>query len=573
MSDEREFRVRPGRIRHGGTRDSRSFVGRVLAAAQKAGGRSAGRQTRSSTFGRGRAASLNALRRVGGRARVVVIKARVVRMKGGGAPLGVHMKYLEREGVTRDGAAGQFFDGRGEAADGGGFAERCGEDRHHFRFIVAPEDAAELAGLKAFTRDLMRQAEADLGTRLDWIAVDHWNTAHPHVHVLVRGVDQDGQDLVISRDYIGVGLRARASRLVTLELGQRTDREIRRGLAAEVEGERWTRLDRALARDAAEGGGVIDLRHAGADAGGELRRLKIARLGKLERLGLAEGAGRGRWRLRPEAEPTLRDLAGRGDVVARIHRALSEQGIERATETWRLDAEANVAPVVGRLMGRGLDDELAGSAYAVVDGVDGRTHHLRLPSLEAATDAPIGAVVEARWIEGRRGRVLMLAVRSDLTIGEQVSASGATWLDRQLVGQGPATLAVTGFGAEVRAALGERTEHLAAEGLARRRGQRLLFAQDLIETLRRRELEAAAAKIAAETGLAHRPVGEGDTVSGVVRRRVALASGRFAMIDDGLGFTLVPWRAELQRQLGRQVTGVALPGGGVDWTHGRGLGR
>ena len=105
------------------------------------------------------------------------------------------------------------------------FADRTKDDRHHFRFIVSPEDAAEMTDLRAFTRDLARQMEADLGTRLDWIAVDHWNTDNPHVHLLVRGVDETGQDLVISRDYISRGLRSRAEELVSIELGPKPEHE------------------------------------------------------------------------------------------------------------------------------------------------------------------------------------------------------------------------------------------------------------------------------------------------------------------------------------------------------------
>jgi hypothetical protein len=114
-----------------------------------------------------------------------------------------------------------------------------------------------------------------------------------------------------------------------------------------------------------------------------------------------------------------------------------------------------------------------------------------------------------------------------------------------------------------------RAEHLTGEGLARRQGQRILFARNLIDTLRTRELNDAAGKIVAETGLAYRLSAEGEHVEGIYRQRVILSSGRFAMIDDGLGFQLVPWRPALEQQLGRQVSGVMLPGGGVDWSFGR----
>jgi len=501
----------------------------------------------------------------------VTIKARVVR-HGAGAPLKLHLQYLQRDGVDRAGAPGRLFTPAEENAEARAFAERAAGDRHHFRFIVSPEDAAELEDLKAFTRDLMSQAERDLGARLDWVAVDHWNTAHPHVHLLVRGVTDEGRDLVIARDYIAQGLRARASELVSLELGPRTDVEIRRGLAAEIDVERPTRLDQALARDAAERNGIIDLRRVPKGEGDELRRLKIARLAKLERLGLAEPAGRGRWRLSPETDTTLKALARRGDIVARINRALGEQGLQRGAETWRLDAEPG-EPIVGRLLERGLDDELKGSAFAIVDGVEGRLHHVALPSLEAAGDPEAGAIVEVRWLHGKRGPITTLAVRSDLPLDQQVTAEGATWLDRRLVGGDGSSFAEAGFGAEVREALNRRADHLVTQGLAHRQAGVVRFIPGLLDRLRRRELDSVAARLASETGLSHRSAADGETVAGVVRRRLALASGRFAMIDDGLGFSLVPWRAELGQQLGRQVTGVIGPGGALDLSRGRGLGR
>jgi hypothetical protein len=111
-----------------------------------------------------------------------------------------------------------------------------------------------------------------------------------------------------------------------------------------------------------------------------------------------------------------------------------------------------------------------------------------------------------------------------------------------------------------------RMENLAGEGLARRQGQRVIFSRDLLNTLRRRELDNVAGKIVTETGLVYRPSPEGEHVAGIYRQRLVLSSGRFAMIDDGLGFQLVPWRPALEQQLGRHVSGVMLPGGGVDWS-------
>ena len=216
-----------------------------------------------------------------------------------------HVAYLKRDGVTRDGADARMFDDASDDADNKAFVERCEADRHHFRFTVSPEDASQMADLHAFTRELMADAESDLGTELDWVAVDHWNTDNPHIHVLVRGRADDGQDLVISRDYVSHGFRSRAADRVTLELGPRSEQEIRAGLEKEVNAERWTSLDRSLRDISDEGGGVADLRPGGASEDPELRRLMLGRAAKLERLGLGRAGRLGAVDLeaRPRAGP------------------------------------------------------------------------------------------------------------------------------------------------------------------------------------------------------------------------------------------------------------------------------
>ena len=572
-----DFNPRPGRIHHGnqGAKRPKSFVGEVMRAAKKAGHRGqtfrrSGGTAGRSTFGRGRRAALSLASRSSGRR--VVVMARIVRHRGGrfrSAPLSKHVAYLKRDGVTRDGADARMFDAASDDADTKAFAERCEEDRHHFRFTVSPEDAGQIADLRAFTRELMKDAERDLGTGLDWVAVDHWNTDNPHIHVLVRGRADDGQDLVISRDYISQGFRGRAAERVTLELGPRSEQEIRAGLENEVGAERWTSLDRSLRDISDEGGGIADLRPGGAGEDPELRRLMLGRAAKLERLGLAEQVGSAQWTLKPGLEPALRDLGIRGDIIKTMHRAMSGSGSEPDVARFALHGDQPAEPVLGRLVERGLHDELKGTAYAVIDGVDGRTHHLVFSDLEMTGDAKPGAIVETRAYDDAGGRKrLSLATRSDLAIEAQVSAPGLTWIDRQLLAKESA-LSSGGFGAEVREAMDRRIDHLVEQGLARRQGQRVAFARDLLNTLRRRELDEAAAKLSAETGLTHRPSAEGEHVSGVYRQRVTLASGRFAMIDDGMGFQLVPWRPALEQQLGHHISGVIAPGGNVDWSFGR----
>jgi type IV secretory pathway VirD2 relaxase len=504
-----------------------------------------------------------------GRSRAVIIKTRLVRHHARAAPLAAHLTYLRREGVTRDGEKARLFGPQADEVEAGAFAARCGDDRHHFRFIVSPEDAVDMADLESFARDLMGQMERDLGTKLDWAGVDHWNTDNPHLHIILRGHTDDGQDLVISRDYIKEGMRARAADLVTQELGPRTDLDIHRNLQRQVEAERWTQLDRQLVRDGRDTG-VIDLASAANAQPDEYHVFKVGRVRKLETLGLAEQVGPGQWMIDDRAEATLRELGERGDIIKRIHRALTDQGIERGSATYVLAAERLDTPIVGRLVDRGLDDELKGSAYAVVDGTDGRTHHIKLSDLDAAGDSAPGSIVELRKFHDARGdgRVA-LAVRSDLDVERQVTAIGATWLDRQNIAREPIALSQGGFGAEVREAMQRRADHLAERGLGERHGQRISFARNLIDTLRCRELEALGEKLSAETGQPFNRVRGGEYVAGSYRQRYTLASGRFAMIDDGLGFQLVPWTPSLEKHLGRHVSGVARNDDGIDWSFAR----
>jgi type IV secretory pathway VirD2 relaxase len=573
MADDSEIRVRPGRIRSTRAQQARPFISQALAAAQKAGGRvsRSGKITTGnrSRFGRGQRASIQANRLLTGRSRIVVIKTRVVRHSARAAPLAAHLNYLRRDGVTRDGEKARLFGPEGDNVDARDFAARCEDDRHHFRFIVSPEDAVDMADLKDHARELMGQMEKDLGTKLDWVGVDHWNTDNPHIHIILRGRTDDGQDLVISRDYIKEGMRARAQDLVTQELGQRTDLEINRNLERQVEAERWTQLDRQLVRDAGKSG-IIDLAPQPGQQPDEFHALKVGRLRTLEIRGLAGQVGHQQWFIKPEAEATLRELGERGDIIKRMHRALTERGIERGSASYVLAGESLDVPVIGRLVERGLDDELKGTAYAVVDGVDGRTHHIRLPHLDATGDSPPGSIVELRAYDDAKGdRRVALAVRSDLDLQHQVSATGATWLDRQSIAREPVAMSDGGFGAEVRDAMRQRAERLVGEGLAEQQGRRVIFNRNLIDTLRRREVDAVAGRLAKETGQPFKPAESGEYVAGTYRQRLTLASGRFAMIDDGLGFQLVPWSPSLDKQLGRHVSGVARDGGGVDWDFGR----
>ncbi len=674
--DAFDFRPRPGRVRDRGARvnpRARSFVDQVMRAATRANGgplkltemrgerRRGNGQTRPkkgrcSRIGRGQAVAdrlkfTAGERGPGQRMRRVVVKARIVRLKLGSRAADAHVRYLQRDGTSRDGERGRLYGAETEEADGKPFTERGREDRHQFRFIVAPEDGDDLSDLRAFTRDVMGQMEKDLGTQLDWVAVDHFNTGHPHSHVIVRGQDDQGKDLIIAQDYITDGVRLRAQELATLELGPETDRELQAKLAAMVSAERFTGIDRAMMAEAKEL--VLDLRPEAGQAHGDFNRsLRIGRLQTLERYGLASQAEPGVWTLSERLEPTMRGLRERGNIVKAINRALAARGQERGVESFNLHGEEIGTPIVGRLIDKRLTDELGDRIGVIIDGIDGRVHHVPLPDASAAEQAPISAIVavgpprsqrpadhniaevargtgvyrpsehralamdsnlpvrggdydtfvdahvrrlealrragivervgadcwlipedfEARAAahDAAKGPQIQVRVLSAYDLDRQVTSDGATWLDRQLVARDRGSLAAIGFGAEVRQAIDRRTDQLIRQGHASRTPEgQLRVKADLIGTLTRQEVERVGRQLAAERGLAFQPIHEGQAVRGKLLGSTQLASGRFAMVDDGLGFSLVPWRPVIEKEIGRQVMGV-MRGDDISWQLGRG---
>ena len=114
---------------------------------------------------------------------------------------------------------------------------------------LSPEDAARL-DLVAHTRALIAGMERDLGTRLEWVAIDHHNTDNPHVHLLLRGVREDGRELRLDRDYVSRGIRELSQALIERELGPRTEHEVLLARERVIEREQWTEIDRALVRRA-----------------------------------------------------------------------------------------------------------------------------------------------------------------------------------------------------------------------------------------------------------------------------------------------------------------------------------
>ena len=403
MSDDDDFKPKLGKIRAGGSKAGRKFLHQVLAASNLARGAASKSNFSGSRIGRGAGAGrvlASRDRHAAFRQRRVIIKSRIVKLAGKGMQgARAHLRYIQRDGVTREGEPGRLYNALEIEADGKAFMERGDGDRHQFRFIVAPEDGADYEDLKPLTRRLMARMEEDLGTKLDWVAVDHFNTGHPHTHIMLRGRDDKGHDLIIARDYITTGMRERVAEIVSLDLGPRTDREIENRLRHEVEQERLTSIDRRLMREMDENGIVSAI-----DGNAFQQTLRAGRLKKLTRLGLAEELRPGQWRLEEGLEDTLRRMGERGDIIKTLHREMAGKDIARSPADYVIHDPADPQSITGRVMARGLSDEINDRHYLIVDGLDGRAHYIDIGKGEATEPIPEGGIVRVtpKSIEPRK---------------------------------------------------------------------------------------------------------------------------------------------------------------------------
>jgi type IV secretory pathway VirD2 relaxase len=417
--DDDKFIPRLSRMRAGGGRKARRYLSRIAAAAARATNGPGRRSARFDGSRIGRGASIGRLvgsraGNAGSRQRRAVVKTRLVRLGGKGLPAArAHLRYLQRDGVTREGLPGKLYSAELDEADGKAFLERGQHDRHQFRFIVSAEDADQYDDLKPLTRRLLAQMEKDLGTRLDWVAVDHFNTGHPHTHIILRGVDENRQNLIIAREYIAHGVRSRAAELVSLDLGPRTVQEIEARLRHDIAAERLTEIDRRLLR-AMDAARLV----TAADRDPLTQSLKAGRLQTLGRLGLAKELGRGTWRLADDLESSLRSLGERGDIIRTMQRAMAARNL--ASDWSGAATDPASGPVIGRVVAHGLVDEHRDRHYLIVDGTDGRAHYLDIGDGDAAPAIPEGAIVQvAAAASGERP--------SDRTINEIAAANAGRY--------------------------------------------------------------------------------------------------------------------------------------------------
>lgn len=330
-SRDEEAGLRLGRLKAGqGRRQRRVRLWWVSAMRRVKAAGAPRRQPKTSAGGGGRRRIAAA--RVYGRRSVV--KASFRRNQGKGAWVR-HARYLARESAQREAERGQGFDAGREGLDMAAVVREWerGGDELMWSFIVSPEDAARV-DLRAHVREVVAGMERDLDTRLEWVAIDHHNTDDAHVHLLIRGVRDDGRALTLDRDYVRRGVRELSQEIIERELGPRTEREVLLARERVIEREQWTEIDRALerrvGRDRVVSYGGFQPYSEGARVRAEQ---EIERLQYLEKLGLARRVDERSWELSPEHEPELRRRQRERDIIkTRARERQRERDGEREAE-------------------------------------------------------------------------------------------------------------------------------------------------------------------------------------------------------------------------------------------------
>lgn len=603
MSEEFDFTPRLGRIRDLGRANGQSARSKITRAAARLNRGPKKPGFTGARMGRGSAVKITSSSLPRFRMRRVVVKVYIARARGksGAGAFRAHLSYLQRDGVDRDGAGGDLYKREGGEVDRRRFLKNSQTDRHQFRIIVSPEDGHAFEDLKSNTRTLMAQMENDLGQKLDWVAVDHHNTGHPHTHIVIRGRDGRGRDLVIARNYLTQGLRQRAEELATRTLGPRRDLEIIRAQQSEVSQDRFTSLDRQLAE--LERNGRVAVEPASGAKNRFARNLHLRRLAHLEGLHLAERVGLQQWQMKQGWDETLKSMGRRGDVIRSLAAEHSTQ-IEQNTLKFWGDRSGDRRALLGEVLTSGPDDELRDRRFLIVRDFEGG--HWHVPGGEDLA-LPEGAIIE---VKDRAGEPRP----ADRTIAKIAERNGGFYSNDLHAAFDPSSTAA------YREAHKRRLEALRRAGLVERHangswdipddylkraaafersrgGPKIvvkswLSIADQIDSrgpvwldhlngnenpslrsaiekrhlvlkargspdekaMAQAELHEAAKAHAVKTGEIYQALSTSDQFRGRYKGHVDLGQGRMALLSNGKEFTLLPWRRDLTHLRGRGLT-------------------
>ena len=281
------------------------------------------------------------------------------------------------------------------------------------------------------------------------------------------------------------------------------------------------------------------------------------------------------WALDGKMEGKLRRLGERADKFKMMQRALREAGIERgAAGTALFERGTRKTPLIGKVVGIGMVDEITDRTWVVVDALDGRAHYAELGRISPA-DMPARGMLVAIGVGGPHDKpdsFPRLQMLSRVELGRLSDYDGPTWLDQAIIGNFHIDSAMPGFAAELRESLAARGRWLAERGLADPAGVTEPSAKpQILATLRQRETTRIVEALSRELDAGYIPHAPGGRVRGIYERWVTTPTARLAVIRRQDTFTLAPWKPALEPMRGRAVTGFVGPNR-VTWTLDRGRG-
>ncbi len=295
-----------------------------------------------------------------------------------------HGKYLEREGAQNEGKKGLGF---GKDLDDLKISmeldkwQKAGDERI-FKIIASPEQAERL-DIKEHVRMMMKKMEKDFGIKLEWVAIDHHNTENKHAHIVIRGIDEKGEALTISKNYIQKGIRFRSREAATQKLGIRLKDDILSQRQKAVEQKRVTALDRELMR-MKDGSYKITLeKPARTNYQADKSIHLIGRLQFLTSMGFAEKIGNLTWQVKEDLLEGLKVYQHTQDIIKRKAQHMSNITDSRLPLSYTVLKEGE--QVVGRVVGFGLDNEQFDKRYMLIEGADGIVHYMK-PSKNVIRD-------------------------------------------------------------------------------------------------------------------------------------------------------------------------------------------
>lgn len=338
----------------------------------------------------------------------VIVKIRYVKHKpgktgagGGAAALRDHLRYISRSGAGHDGVQASLFNGGEGDLGRKDFLKLCEQDRHHFRFIISPENGHQIDDFQGYVRQVMKLAEKDLQTGLTWVSAVHYDTDDVHAHVIVRGKNDRGEDLVIGQDYIKQGFRHRAQEVATKLLGERTLDEIQKSLSKEVESLRVTSLDRFIERQLAEDRKIDVRKQINFGKSVHYEGLIKGRLRFLGQAGLALEQPPGVYRLKEDYTETLQEIAAKNEVVKRLYNKVNV-GMENISI---YSMKSGTGPTVeGRVVAKGFHDEISDRHYVVVKEMSGDLHYVPVGTFKRYDDLQEGSLVRVSAGEQGTGK-------------------------------------------------------------------------------------------------------------------------------------------------------------------------